>query len=92
VIFVEEPVMFVRFVLIAALAFAGEPAAAAAPAKPASQPQSQSQPAPREVVLASADDVATPATTSQQPPAAPKRRVGRVTTCRCGDQPAQPEQ
>ncbi len=83
--------MFVRFVLIAALALAGEPASAAAPAKPISQPQAP-QPAPREVVLASADDVTAPAAASQQVPTAPKRRVGRVTTCRCGDQPAQPEQ
>jgi len=84
--------MFARFVLIAAIALASEPASAAAPAKPASQPQARPQPAPSEVVLASADDVTTPTTTSQQVPAVPKRRLGRVTTCRCGDQPAQPEQ
>ena len=84
--------MFARFVLIAAIALASEPASAAAPAKPAPQSQAQSQPAAREVVLASADDVRSPATTSQQAPAAPKRRIGRVTTCRCGDQPPQPEQ
>ncbi|HEX3677567.1 MAG TPA: hypothetical protein VHU79_09285 [Sphingomicrobium sp.] len=84
--------MFARFVLIAAIVLASEPVCAAAPAKPASQPQAQPQAAPSEVVLASADDVATPPTTSQQAPAAPKRRIGRVTTCRCGDQPAQPEQ
>ena len=83
--------MFARFVLIAATALLGEPASSAAPAKPAPQPQAQPQPAPREVVLASADDVTTPPTTSQQAPAAPKRRFGRVTTCRCGDQPEQPE-
>ena len=84
--------MFARFVLIAAIALASEPASAAAPAKPASRPHVQPQPAPSEVVLASADDVTTPPATSQQAPAAPKRRLGRVTTCRCGDQPAQPEQ
>ena len=84
--------MSVRFVLIAALVLASGPASAAAPAKPTSQPQAQSQPAPREVVLASADDVTAAADAPQQAPATPKRRVGRVTTCRCGDQPAQPEQ
>jgi len=84
--------MFARFVLIAAIALVSEPVCAAAPAKPAPQPQAQPQPASHEVVLASADDVAAPPATAQQTPAAPKRRIGRVTTCRCGDQPAQPEQ
>lgn len=84
--------MFARFVLIAVGALACEPAYAAAPQKPAPQPQVQPQQAPREVVLASADDVSAPPATPQQAPSAPKRRIGRVTTCRCGDQSAQPEQ
>ena len=83
--------MFARFVLTAAVALASGPAYAA-PAKPAPHPPSQQQPAPHEVVLASADDVSAPPANTQQTPAAPKRRIGRVTTCRCGDQPAQPEQ
>ena len=83
--------MFARFVLIAAIALASG-SAHAAPAKPVPQRPSQPQPAPHEVVLASADDVSSPPANSQQAPAAPKRRIGRVTTCRCGDQPAQPEQ
>lgn len=83
--------MSARFVLIAAIALAGGPAYAA-PAKPAPQPPSQPQRAPHDVVLASADNVSTPPANSQQAPAAPKRRIGRVTTCRCGDQSAQPEQ
>ena len=83
--------MFARFVLIAAIALASGPAYAD-PAKPAPRPTSQPQPAPHEVVLASADDVGAAPANVQQTPAAPKRRIGRVTTCRCGDQPAQPEQ
>ena len=83
--------MFARFVLIAAIALASG-SAYAAPAKPAPQPSSQAQPAPHEVVLASADDASAPPANAPQAPAAPKRRIGRVTTCRCGDQPAQPEQ
>jgi hypothetical protein len=84
--------MFVRFVLIAAATLLSEAAPAAEPAKPVQQPQAQQQPAPREVVLASADDVGAAPATSQQGPATPKRRIARVTTCRCGDQSAQPEQ
>ena len=83
--------MFARFVLIAAIALASGPAYAA-PAKPAPPPPSQPQRAPHEIVLASADNVGTPPANAQQAPAPPKRRIGRVTTCRCGDQSAQPEQ
>ena len=86
--------MYARFVLIAAAslvsasAFAGD--APSVPVHPAAQPQS----AP--VVLASADQVRAPSA-DQQAPAQPKRRIARVTTCRCGDPQAteaeaQPEQ
>ncbi len=82
--------MSTRFVLIAVIALASEPAFAAVPAKPV--PQAQPQQAPHEHVLASADEVGTSPAIHQQAPSPPKRRIGRVTTCRCGDQAAQPEQ
>jgi hypothetical protein len=91
---VEEPVMHTRFVLIAAAISVSGTAFAAEPVKPPVQAAvQQQQPAPAQVVLASADDVRVPSATDQQAQSAPKRpRVGRVTTCRCGDPQAQPEQ
>ena len=83
--------MHARFVLIAAASLASGTAFAAEPVKPPVQPAGQRQPAPPQVVLASADDVRVPSTT-EQPQTAPKRPRGRVTTCRCGDPEAQPEQ
>ena len=86
--------MHARFVLIAAASLVTSSAFAAdaptVPVHPASQPQSSP------VVLASADQVRAPSA-EQQAPAPQKRRIARVTTCRCGDpQPtdteAQPEQ
>jgi hypothetical protein len=88
---VEELVMHARFILIAAATAMTATAHAAEPAKPAPQPAAQNQPRPAELLLASADHVQAPATADQQ--AAPKpHRVARVTTCRCGDQQAQPDQ
>ena len=85
--------MHARFVLIMASIFVSGPAFAAEPAKPPVQPATQQRPAPAQVVLASADDVRVPSDTDQQAQSAPKRpRVGRITTCRCGDPQAQPEQ
>ena len=85
--------MHARFVLIAAAALFSGSAFAAEPVKPAVQPTAQQQPAQPQIVLASTDDVRVPSTTDQQAQAGPKRpRVGRVTTCRCGDPQAQPEQ
>ncbi|MFL6736891.1 MAG: hypothetical protein ACJ8F4_07515 [Sphingomonas sp.] len=85
--------MIARFTLIAvaglasASACAAEPSRAPAPAPAPAQHSTQPQ-----VVLASAEDVHAPTAPDQQSPAPPKRRVARVTTCRCGDQQAQPEQ
>jgi hypothetical protein len=63
--------------------------ALADPSKQASPAQPGARPA---VVLASADTVRTPAQDSAQPTSAPaKRRVARVTTCRCGDPQPDPE-
>jgi hypothetical protein len=79
--------MHARFILIAAATLVSTTAFAAdapsAPVHPAAQPQS----APAPVVLASADEVRAPVTDSQAP-APQKRRVARVTTCRCGGQDA----
>ena len=84
--------MHARFVLIAAITLIGSAAYAAEPVKPAAQPATESQPRPSEVVLASADQVPAPAAHEQQATAPAKPpRVGRVTTCRCGDPQAQPE-
>jgi hypothetical protein len=85
--------MNARFILIAAAALTSVGASAAEPSKPAQQPSAQPQHASPQVVLASAAQV-TPAPDDQQaqPTATPpKKRVGRVTTCRCGDQLPQPD-
>jgi hypothetical protein len=85
--------MHARFVPIAAAMLVGSAAFAAEPVKPAAQAATQAQPRPTEVVLASADQVPAPAPREQQAAAPAKRpRAGRVTTCRCGDPQAQPEQ
>lgn len=84
--------MHTRIVLIAAATLISASAFAAEPPKAPAQPVAQPRPAPAQVVLASADDVRAPATADQQAPTPPKRRVARVTTCRCGDQQGQPEQ
>ena len=86
--------MNARFVIFASAALsAGAPVAADPPKVPPReivQPHGQA----REVVLAAADAVPTPTPApDQQSPAAPKRpRFTRVTSCRCGDPQAQPEE
>jgi hypothetical protein len=82
--------MYVRFVLIAAAALTSVNAFAADPAKPAPQPTPQPQHAQAPVVLASATDVQEAPPSDQQATTPPKKRVARVTTCRCGD-PQQPD-
>ena len=85
--------MNARFIPIAAAMLIGSAAFAAEPVKPAAQPATQVQPRPTEVVLASADQLPSPAPRDQQVvPPAKHPRVGRVTTCRCGDPQAQREQ
>ena len=88
--------MYRRYLMVAsaALAFAG--AAAAEPAKPAEKPAA-TQPAnnrPAEVVLASAEQISTPAVVDQAQSVAPakKPRAARVTTCRCAGQTGQNDQ
>ena len=84
-----------RIALVVALATLITVPALADPHKPVSRDTQPRQP-PVPVILAAAETPQTPsADTSQQNTAASKRRVGRVTTCRCGDpQPAaqSPEQ
>lgn len=84
--------MHARFVLIAAATVMSTSAFAAEPVKPPVQPAAQPQTTTAQVVLASADDVRTPSASDQQSTTPPKRPRGRVTTCRCGDSAAQPEQ
>ena len=90
---VKEPVMYNRFVLIAAATMLSTASFAAEPTKAPEPAPAQPHPASAQVVLASAAEIQ-PAQAGQQPqtPTPPKRRVARVTTCRCGDQQAQPEQ
>lgn len=86
--------MNARFVLIAAAALTSVSAFAAEPSKPAQQASPQPKNGSPQVVLASAAQVSSPAPADQQAqqlPAPPKKRVGRVTTCRCGDQLPQPD-
>jgi hypothetical protein len=77
--------MHARFVLIAATLI-GANAFAAEPHKAPDRSTAQPQTAAPALVLASAEAVRTPAPADQSAPAQAKRpRVGRVTTCRCGD-------
>jgi hypothetical protein len=77
-------------VIIAVLTIAGP--AFAEPPKAVVAPASKTQP-PAEIVLASADVVRSPAAPNAQPAQAPaKRRIARVTSCRCGDPQAASEQ
>jgi hypothetical protein len=93
----KEPDMLARFVLIAAVTLTSASAFAAEPAKPPVQTAVE-QPAPvraaaPQIVLASADVAAAPASAAEPKATSPaRRRVGRATTCRCGGQQPQPEQ
>jgi hypothetical protein len=69
-----------------ALLLAPAGAGAAEPAKSNAQAPAAQQ-APAKIVLASAEDVHSPSATTQRDAAPAKRRIARVTTCRCGDPP-----
>ena len=84
--------MHARLTLIAVTALLSTAAWAAEPAKPEPQPSTHGDQPASKVVLASADNVHAPATTTQQTPTTPKRRLARVTGCRCADQEAQPDE
>jgi hypothetical protein len=86
-----ENVMRVHLTVIAGLlAIAGragaEPAKTAVPAP--AEPQHRSAP----IMLASAEIGHAPTSPETGQPAPAKRRIARVTTCRCGDQQPDPEQ
>lgn len=77
--------MTARLMFVAATTLAlATPAVAADPAKPDLHQGGAVQPQ-REIVLASAETNATAPVADAQVPAPVKRRVARVTTCRCGD-------
>jgi hypothetical protein len=87
----EGLVMHTRCLLIAAATLAVAGNAAAEPAKPAPKPAAQPAERPVEIVMASAEQVRTPAPLATQPvtqEVAPVKRprAARVTSCRCAGQ------
>jgi hypothetical protein len=83
--------MNARFLMIAVAALSAAPAIAADREQQV-RDMAQAQPAQPRLLLASAEEVRTPAPAEQQAPAQPKpRRIARVTTCRCGDPQPQPD-
>jgi hypothetical protein len=78
-----ETIMRARLIAIA-LVLAPAGAGAAEPTKSKAQAPSEQQ-APAKIVLASAEEAHSPNVTSQPDAAPAKRRIARVTTCRCGD-------
>ncbi len=80
-----------RLTILVALLTLGGPGLAQ-PAKDQAAPTQQPQRRPAAIVLASAELVNVPTADSAQPtPAAAKRRIARVTTCRCGDPQTDPD-
>ena len=75
---------------LALIATAGA-APAAEPAKPSATDRPTPE-APAKVVLAAANDARSQLISTQTDGAPPKRRIARVTTCRCGDPQAAKEQ
>jgi hypothetical protein len=73
--------MRMSLTVIAALTATGTAAFAEPPKAASPRPASE----PVKIVLASADTVGTPGPVSTKSVAPAKRRIGRVTTCRCGD-------
>jgi hypothetical protein len=85
--------MQARFLVLTTAALAMGAAAIAEPAKAPAGSAGQAPQPPVQIVLASADEAQPATPQNAQPTATPiKRRVARVTTCRCGDQQADPEQ
>jgi hypothetical protein len=89
-----EMVMRTRFTVIAAAMLgAATVAIAAEPAKAPGASAAQAPAHPSPVVLASADRVVGASAPAQANPAPIKRpRAARVTSCRCGDPQAQPDE
>jgi hypothetical protein len=65
--------------------------AAAEPPKRAAAAPAEAKPRPAEVVFAAAETPHAPAPDAQPSAAPAKRRVARVTTCRCGDPQTAPD-
>jgi hypothetical protein len=87
----EGLAMQMRSLLIASLAATVASAALAEPAKPAAPAAAQPAPArPAQVLLASAEQPQAAASASGQPAPAKRPRAARVTSCRCGEQVAEP--
>lgn len=86
--------MHARLVIFASAIFFSGSAVVAEPASPAANEPVQARPQPEraQIVLASADQVNAPDAAQQVQPTPQRARVARVTTCRCGDQQAQPEE
>ena len=78
-----------RVAILAIVAMLNAGVAAAEPVDRDSPPAPTE--APRQIVLASAEQNRAPSPEAEQAPAPVRRRVGRVTSCRCGDPPPQPE-
>ena len=88
--------MFTRTLLLGSAILAIATPAAADPAKPAQHEAVAQAPAnrPAQVELASAEQVQAEVPADSEAAATPPKRprAARVTSCRCGDQAAQPEQ
>ena len=85
--------MHARLMIITAAALTIGTSASAEPAKPRGPQAAPAASPPAQVVLASADQIRDPAPIANQAtPPAKRPRVGRVTTCRCGDQQDQDQQ
>ena len=78
-----EKVMRLHLTVIAGLLAIAAPATAE-PAKADSSPHAQPQQGAAPIVLASADSVHAVTTPQADQPAPAKRRIARVTNCRCG--------
>ena len=88
--------MFTRTLLAASAILAIAAPAAADPAQPGQREAAAQSPTnrPAQVVLASAEQVQAEVPAETQVASTPPKRprAARVTSCRCGDQTAQPEQ
>lgn len=80
--------MRTRLLIAAASLAIATAASAAEPAKPEARPTAQPTDKPAQVVLASADQVRTPAPGAEVQVATPAKRprAARTTTCRCANQ------
>jgi predicted component of type VI protein secretion system len=84
--------MHARLVIIAVAFFGAGSAFSAEPARPPAHESVQPEPQRAQIVLASAEQVNPGPTQQQAQPTVRRARVARVTTCRCGDQQAEPDE